>query len=252
MKQKMDKAVRDANIRVFDGKDFDEYEKNPSIFEYERQNEITGVISKTSEYRDKILDIGCGTGNILRLAKNYFRRCYGVDISKKLLSELKHRYSGFNLLCGEGMSLPYKDAQFDLVTLYGVMHHIVNHEDLLHEVHRILKKGGCIYIDHDPNYFFGRFYHVYYKLRYMNRPGFGTDDAEMSEYHHTHTGGLNPLMIKKQLAQAGFKDVSLNFRMTTNPQLPLGYKFIRGTLRFLSKFYPAKSFYSHFWIVAKK
>src|ERR1041384_1690037 len=44
----------------------------------------------------------------------------------------------------------------------------------------------------------------------------------MSEWHHTRTGGLNPDEMRLKLERAGFRDVQVRFRITTNPELGRG------------------------------
>jgi ubiquinone/menaquinone biosynthesis C-methylase UbiE len=245
-----ERAVRDANRRVFDAKDFDEYHANPSIFERTRQREIEAILGAEGQ-GGSVLDIGCGTGNVLRLARGHFRQCVGVDLSLKLLWELRRR-EGHPLAASEALFLPFRDGHFDLVSMYALVHHIIDPGPVFRGVHRVLRPGGRLYIDHDPNYFFGRFHHIYYRIRYSQRPGFGTWDAELSEWHHTRTGGVNPNEVRAKLEQAGFRDIQVNFRITTNPDLPLAFRAVRALMRAAVKLYPFKSLHTHFWVLARK
>ncbi len=246
------RRVLEANRRVFDAKDFDEYDANPSIFEATRQREIEEVLATASAARDRLLDVGCGTGNVLRLARRRFRECWGIDLSPNLLAELRRREGGFRLAAAQADLLPFGAGTFDLVTMYGVLHHLVDHLSVFRAAYRILRAGGALYADHDPNYFFGRFYHLYYRLRHLNRPGFGTEDAEVSEWHHTRTGGLNALHLRALLLRAGFREVEVRFRITTNPALSLPFRAIRAVMKAITRLYPFKSLYTHFWILARK
>lgn len=245
-----ERAVRDANRRVFDAKDFDEYDANPSIFERTRQGEIEALLAAEPR-RERLLDIGCGTGNVLRLARRHYRHCVGIDLSRRLLGELRRR-DGFGLAAAEAMFLPFRDGQFDLVSMYALVHHIVDPGPAFRAAWRVLRPGGRLYIDHDPNYFFGRIYHIYYRVRWSQRPGFGTRDAEMSEWHHTRTGGLNPDGVKRKLEEAGFREIEVRYRITTNPDLPAGFRFVRSVMRTLVKVYPFKSLHTHFRVVARR
>lgn len=243
-------AVRDANLRLFESKGFDEYDKNPSIFEASRQGEIAATLAARAGAR--ILDIGCGTGNILRLAKPHFRECWGADLSGSLLRELARRFDGLRLQRGDAGRLPFRGGAFDVVSYYGVLHHILDHDRTLAEAHRLLRPGGVLYIDHDPNYFFGRFYHIFYRLRYADRPGFGSWEAEIAEWHHTRTGGLNPVRLEGIMRRLGFRDVRITYRITTNPDLPAAYRAVRAVMRAITHVYPFKSLHTHFMILATK
>lgn len=245
-----DKAVRDANKRVFEGKDFDGYHSNPSIFEASRQEEIEGVLASAPR-RERMLDVGCGTGNVLRLARRHFDACYGVDLSRPLLGELRRR-EGLALSAGEALHLPFADASFDLVSMYALVHHILEPAPAFREAFRVLRPGGVLYLDHDPNWYFGRFHHIYYRVRWSQRPGFGSWDAELSEWHHTRSGGLNPDRIRDGLERAGFRDVDVRYRITTNPMLPLGFRMVRAVLRGLTRLYPFKSLHTHFRVLARR
>jgi SAM-dependent methyltransferase len=245
-----EKAVRDANRRVFDAKDFDEYDANPSIFERSRQAEVLAVLERPSR-RERLLDVGCGTGNVLKLARRLYGQCVGVDLSPRLLSELRRRET-FGLAAAEALRLPFRDSTFDVVSMYALVHHILDPGPVFQAAWRVLRPGGLLYVDHDPNWFFGRFHHVYYRVRHAGRPGFGSWDAELSEWHHTRTGGLNPFDLRVRLEAAGFRDVSVGFRITTNPDLPFGFRAIRAVMRAVVRLYPFKSLHTHFRILAWK
>jgi ubiquinone/menaquinone biosynthesis C-methylase UbiE len=245
-----EKAVRDANRRVFESKDFDAYHSNASIFEHGRQAEIEAVLAAAPR-RETMLDVGCGTGNVLRLARRHFARCVGADLSAPLLGELRRREE-LPLAVAEAFRLPFRDESFDLVSMYALVHHILDPRPAFAEAFRVLRPGGVLYLDHDPNWYFGRFHHLYYRVRWSQRPGFGTWDAELSEWHHTRSGGLNPDRIRDVLLASGFRDIDIRYRITTNPGLPLGFRAIRAVLRGLARIYPFKSLHTHFRVLARR
>ncbi|HLY09192.1 MAG TPA: methyltransferase domain-containing protein [Planctomycetota bacterium] len=245
-----EKAVRDANRRVFESKNYDAYDQNTSIFEHSRQQEIEGILASAPR-REAMLDVGCGTGNVLRLAKRHFARCYGADLSRPLLTELRRR-EGLPLATAEAFHLPLRDAVVDLVSMYALVHHLLDPRGAFHEAYRVLKPGGLLYLDHDPNWYFGRFHHLYYRVRWSQSPGFGSWDAELSEWHHTRSGGLNPDRLRELLLRVGFRTVDVHYRITTNPALPLGFRVIRAAMRALARVHPFKSLHTHFRVLAAK
>jgi ubiquinone/menaquinone biosynthesis C-methylase UbiE len=247
--KKLAKKIRDANLRVFQSKDFDDYDSNESIFEESRQREIKSILYSRSGI---LLDVGCGTGNIIRLARDHFSTCIGLDVSHNLLRELNLRYGFRELATGEADLLPLKDGSVDMVSCYALLHHLFDHDKLFKEACRVLKPGGLLYVDHDPNYYFARFYNFYYRFRYMFRPGFEDRETEISEWHNTHSSGLHPKILENKMFSAGFSSVKVGYRLTSNPSLPLLFKIARSFMQGIGKIVRSKSFYTHFYMVAVK
>jgi ubiquinone/menaquinone biosynthesis C-methylase UbiE len=175
-----------------------------------------------------------------------------MDLSERLLAELGRRHGGLLLVAGEGDHLPFPGGRIDAVTAYGVLHHLVEHGALFREVARVLRPGGAFYTDHDPNYYLGRFYRVLYRLRYRNSHGFGDRVTDLSEYHHSQTAGLMADRLAAELRTAGFCSVEVRYRMTTSAGLSRLYRAIRAALRAAAAVYPARSFYTHFYMLARR
>ncbi len=98
--------------------------------------------------KGKILDIGCGAGNMAKGIK-YYRpdlEIYGIDISEKAIQIAKHRSQGIQFILGKGEQLPYKDNFFDAIVMYDVLEHIEKPEKILQEVQRVLKENGIVHI----------------------------------------------------------------------------------------------------------
>jgi SAM-dependent methyltransferase len=96
------------------------------------------------------LDVGCGQGDLLRLAGANFAQAVGCDPSGGMIQS-----------CGSAQlfeqpsaaELPFPDNSFDFVTAVCVYHH-VHGEDrslLTRSIHRIMRPGGvfCM-IEHNP------------------------------------------------------------------------------------------------------
>ncbi len=90
----------------------------------------------------KILNIGAGTGDDLKILKN-FGKNYVIDIDANALAVID------NSLCedkrqGDACALPYEDNFFDVVISCDVFEHINDHIKAISEVHRVLKPNGIL------------------------------------------------------------------------------------------------------------
>jgi len=122
-------------------------------FFFERKIEIirdffrrTGARSEQCDW----LDIGCGQGDLLRLARDYFKSGTGCDPSKGMLEscrdlDVRHQPSM--------ESLPFETKTFDFITAVCVYHHVPpeRRAALTADAMRVLRPGGtlCI-IEHNP------------------------------------------------------------------------------------------------------
>jgi ubiquinone/menaquinone biosynthesis C-methylase UbiE len=100
----------------------------------------------------RVLEIGCGTGNLAILAKrlNPSADVLGIDPDPKALSlarQKAHR-AGFSMEFHQGFAeqLPFPDASFDRVLSAFMLHHIqpVSKLPALRETCRVLKPGGTL------------------------------------------------------------------------------------------------------------
>ena len=247
--------VLHANRVVYNRKTLAEYDQNESIFTPERQAEIERVLSELAERAPggRFVDVGCGTGNLLRLALPYFSEAIGIDQAEKLLAQVKEKNPAWRVLSGQSHRLPFADGSVDAVGMYALLHHLKDPEPTLAEAARVLAPGGMLYTDHDPNRAFWRFHGMWGKVtRVGRRQSFGTDLEDMAEYHHVYSNGLDPKALARQLRELGFINVSVRYRQTVNPTL----KGLRGgvakTLRVAGKVMPARSLFTHFQIVAER
>ncbi len=92
----------------------------------------------------KALDIGTGTGKVLKTLKDKYPNgnYYGIDISKEMMSKIDPSL-GFNLSVSKIENLAsFEDNFFDIVTARMVLHHSEDLEKASKEVYRVLKPGG--------------------------------------------------------------------------------------------------------------
>jgi len=246
--------VKKANRVIFNAKLPEEYEQNESIFNPVRDNAVRRIFHSAVERagNDAFLDVGTGTGHILGIANDFFKKVYACDISENLLSQIKHRFPYCHFFAADAENIPLKNETMNFIACYAVLHHILKHDGIFREVYRILKPGGMFYTDHDPNYFFNRFYHFFYKIKYRNKPAFGSEIKDLAEYHNACSSGINPEELKTILKQIGFVNVEITYRMTDRTDWRGVTKIAVTSLKKIAAVIPAKNFFTHFSIVARK
>ncbi|MFH1069957.1 MAG: methyltransferase domain-containing protein [Candidatus Glassbacteria bacterium] len=94
------------------------------------------------ERRQKVLNIGCGTGAD-NLGISPFAEVYGTDYSLASLRVSQQKYNTSYFLA-DATSLPIKNAIFGCAFCLDVLEHVKNPEFLLSEAKRVLVDGGSL------------------------------------------------------------------------------------------------------------
>jgi ubiquinone/menaquinone biosynthesis C-methylase UbiE len=100
---------------------------------------------------ESVLDVGCGTGSLAIAAKRQVGptgTVYGLDASPEMIARAEKKAGkagvdiGFKIAFAQ--SLPYPDAQFDVVLTTIMLHHLPKkaRAELAGEIRRVLKPGG--------------------------------------------------------------------------------------------------------------
>ena len=96
---------------------------------------------------DAVLDLACGTGDLLFLASDA-RRAVGLDVTLRMLQLARRRAdvrtgSPASLLVqGDMMTLPFGGRGFTVVTTGYGLRNVPDLPTALHEIHRVLAPGG--------------------------------------------------------------------------------------------------------------
>ncbi|NEO98899.1 MAG: class I SAM-dependent methyltransferase [Symploca sp. SIO2E9] len=98
----------------------------------------------------KILEIGSGTGSLLKYFHSRGYDIRGVEINKSRIEESKHLHGNLPLEIVTSEILPFPDNSFDVVISFDVFEHIPDSDQHLQEVKRVLKPGG-FYLLQTPN-----------------------------------------------------------------------------------------------------
>ena len=87
----------------------------------------------------RILDFGCGEGEMVRAFTSLGYDAYGIDIIDcPSLDPAHFRKIGF-----DPYVLPYEDDYFDFIFSSSVFEHVQNTEEALREIYRVLKPSGA-------------------------------------------------------------------------------------------------------------
>jgi SAM-dependent methyltransferase len=150
----------------------------------------------------RILDVGCGNGQILHLCRKYGFETYGVDTSSVAANYARKEYA-IEVYNGDLLEARYPPGHFDAVTFYGVFEHLHDPIGILGEASRILKDTGLLVVE-VPN--IDSFQSKLFKGRWngLSIP--------------THLYHYSLRTIKRLLNQLDFEVISVNhFSLRRNP-----------------------------------
>lgn len=102
----------------------------------------------------KVLDLGCGAGDFVKIAAGESKKVVGTDISRLAVSALtrKNHLPNVSYRCCAAEKLPFPGKSFDTVVCFEVLEHTKDPRVVLQEMNRILKDKGKLYVS-VPNWF---------------------------------------------------------------------------------------------------
>jgi SAM-dependent methyltransferase len=140
----------------------------------------------------RALDVGCGTGLSTIALKEIAREVVGVDVSTEMIA-LTQRDQRVEYFVASGEKLPFRDDEFDLLTLSQAFHWL-DRENFLEEARRVLRANGWLVVY--DNYFLGRMeedagFHEWFRENYPKRfpaparakLAFSEADSENAGFH---------------------------------------------------------------------
>lgn len=154
---------------------------------------------------DRIIEVGCGAGNVLQKLDLSGGKLFGIDISSKLLKKAFNRCSGkVGLIAGNAENLPLQPEKFDKVVCTEVIEHLVSPEKCLSEIVRISKDDAVIVITTTNEMFVNRIKAMIWGLgleKLMFRGGAYHPDRKMDDEWHLHAFDLKLFnrLLKKYL-----------------------------------------------------
>jgi SAM-dependent methyltransferase len=93
-----------------------------------------------------VLEIGCGSGVHAKLLAQAAARVTAIDLTPTAVAMTRRRLELADLegtvLEADAEALPFRDASFDFVWSWGVIHHSESTERVIAEIARVLRPGG--------------------------------------------------------------------------------------------------------------
>ncbi len=186
--------------------------------------------------RRRVLDIGCGRGEVCFYAGVYGAQAVGLDYSAAAVGIAARALSGFPreaqlrtlFLQGNCRSLPLATETFDVVFMLDIVEHLYPNElrGALCEARRVLKRGGSLIIHTSPNRWYNTYiipmytrwmrYLLYYPVKRLLNREVNLQDRTKEEMA-LHVNEQSPYSLRKTLINAGFQPHNLEMRMTILP-----------------------------------
>ena len=114
--------------------------------------------------KGEVLDVACGTGDMVLELLKQGADVTGVDLSEEMLAIAKRKAESGKWKVADAEQLPFRDASFDAVTCAFGIRNFVHLEKGLGEMVRVLKPGGrmaILELATPDNPFIRFFYNIY-------------------------------------------------------------------------------------------
>ncbi len=155
MEDKISEAIK-ANITVHSAM-ADDYNQVEPHFRPESIDRVSKIIHKLSlsHSLENALDLGCGTGFMINILKDYSKTITGVDVTEAMLNKVDNRGSALmdSINSDTGTVILPTDF-FDIATAYTFLDHLYDLKPTIVNTYNSLKKGGIFYADLSPNFYF--------------------------------------------------------------------------------------------------
>lgn len=181
-------TIRDVEARndaLARENDIDAYYSQSSILvRYTERRRLRCVARMTAAAPgDRILEVGCGGGHVLRLFPE--SDLVGVDVSQHMLDKARRNLRGYRvqLLKGELRHLHLPVASFDRIICTEVLEHVDDPEELLDQMARLLRPDGRIVITLPNDHLVNRLRKIVNGLGFFKRVLVGRISWGADQYH---------------------------------------------------------------------
>lgn len=188
-----------------------------------------------------VLEVGCGTGLVLRRIARFGKTARGVDLSPGMLAKARER--GLDVVEGSVTALPFDADSFDVTCSFKVLAHIPEIEVALAEMLRVTRPGGMVLAE---------FYNPYSLRGLAKRFGPAGRVAPGTHEKHVFTRFDSPRDVARLLPEGCRIVDSRGVRIATPAARAMRVPGLRGVLRAAERALcdsPLKVF-GGFWIAA--
>jgi SAM-dependent methyltransferase len=112
----------------------------------------------------RLLDFGCGSGEVLSILKRIGWETHGVELNEEAVKYARSK--GLDIFDKDIRSIHFPDDHFDVIRMRSVLEHLYDAPQIMGEIHRILKKDGNLLLicpniqSFSSRLFKGRWYHL--------------------------------------------------------------------------------------------
>ncbi len=225
-------AVIDANQKVHTAlaavyNTTEPHFRQENIAHVERR--LRGIARQTEA--KKLLDLGCGTGFIIQIAKTFVPDIDGVDVTEAMIRQVDQSGDArIRLhLCDTG-AFQAEAGAYDMVTAYSFLHHLYDIGPTLATAARALRPGGQFYADLEPNWAFWdaiknldpempldplvereRASVLEKDTEIQDKYKIDRDLFNQAEYNKNIKGGFSEEQLRAALLAAGFRSVEFSY-----------------------------------------
>ncbi len=184
---------------------YEQFERDPYFdsFTYSRLKLEQALKPRLDALPDgaRLLDVGCGTGDLLRRLGGRFA-CTGCDPAEEMLEHARAANPSVDFTVASAEALPYPDRSFDAVLCIEVVRYLADPRPALGELTRVLRPGGLALVTFAPLGTTSLYPLVNAVTSRVRLPGL----TKVRQHFHTAAGA------ERLLADAGFARVELDAR----------------------------------------
>lgn len=159
----------------------------------------------------RVLDLAAGTGTSSMAFLRPGVEVVASDFSEGMLAEGRKRHPELQFVFADATALPFKDAEFDAVTISFGLRNVVDVDKALAEMYRVTKPGGRIVIcefSHVSTPVIGQAYRAYLGKILPAFSGIASKTPEAYAYlAESILAWPKQSELAKQIAKAGFERV---------------------------------------------